>query len=239
MINANVVTRPLRKALGGLPFSGLPLFEAQASAATGITGGSGAGFLFAIAAALILTLVFRAAAKQFLASILAKIGAIRVRRVLKAEGSTVLHDLVLPGAYGGLVKIDHAVRISGGVLCILTMPSRGLIFGRPDEPQWSNVNGTLRHRFLNPLIENESQVRALQATVPGVPVTGVVIFTGHVEFSCTPPPNVMHVSRLHKFLASPVFDSSSVEDWDAVWLTIRSAGVTNAASLKSHPAKIA
>jgi hypothetical protein len=227
---------PARIAFSSLPFCFLPMLQARAAVTTGITGGSMAAFLFAVAAVLLLTLVFRAVANQFVAAVLARIGAIRVRQVLKAQGPTVLHDLVLPGAYGGLVRIDHVVLTAGGILCILRIPCRGLVFGGSDEPQWSNVDGTVRHRFLNPLISNEGQVRALRETVPGVPVAGVAVFTGGVEFSCAPPANVILISQLQAFIANHVFEPSKVEDWDAVWLTVRSADVSGAAGLKNLPA---
>lgn len=240
VITARPLTRLARTAAGSLPFCLLPVLEARAAVvATGIATGSTAAFLFAVAAALLLTLAFRTVASQFVASVFARIGILRVRRALNVHGPMILHDVVLPGAYGGLVRIDHAVLTAGGLLCILTVQCKGLIFGGADEPQWSYVDGTVRHRFLNPLIRNEGQVRALRRTVPGVPVAGVVVFTGRVEFSCTPPPNVIHVSRLHAFIANLVFEPSSVEDWDAVWLTVRSASVADASSLENLPARIA
>jgi hypothetical protein len=225
-----------RIAFSSLPFCVLPLLQARAAVATGITGGSMAAFLFAVAAVLLLTLVLRAAANQFVVAVLARFGAIRVRQVLKPQGPTVLHDLVLPGAYGGLVRIDHLVLTAGGILCILRLSCKGLVFGGSDEPQWSNVDGTVRHRFLNPLIPNEGQVRALRETVPGVPVAGVVVFTGRVEFSCTPPANVIHISQLQAFIANHVFAPSTVEDWDAVWLSVQSADVSGGGGVENLPA---
>ena len=38
------------------------------------------------------------------------------RRVLRRRSPNVLHDFILPGAYGGLTKIDHAVLTAGGIM---------------------------------------------------------------------------------------------------------------------------
>jgi hypothetical protein len=226
------MTMQLRTVIGSLSFCMLPNLHAQAAVPTGVTGAGPAAFLFTVAGALLLTLVLRAAASDLVAALAARIGTVRVVRVLKAHRPAVLHDFTLPGAYGGLVKIEHAVLTAGGILCILTVHCKGLIFGGVDDPQWSVVDGTVRHRFLNPLIQNESRLRALQQAVPEVPIAGVVVFTGRVDFSSAPPPNVIHVSGLHACIDNFVFGHSNVEDFDAVWLTLRSAAVTDAAGRK-------
>ena len=122
---------------------------------------------------------------------------------------------MLPGAYGGIAKIDHAIMTAGGILCIQTKHYNGIVFGEPDEPQWTNVDGVTRRRFLNPLIQNEGRTRALQKVVPEVPVANLVIFTA-------------------KF----VFGPSRVEDWDAVWMTVRSAALTDKATRKDHASQL-
>ena len=82
----------------------------------------------------------------------------------------MLHDFIIPGAYGGLAKIDHAILTSGGILCIQTKHFNGIVFGDEDEAQWTNVDGVRRQRFLNPVIQNEGRARALRQVVPDVPV---------------------------------------------------------------------
>jgi hypothetical protein len=230
MMQSSPAKFPARTVISSSSLSLLLHLDARAAVATGVTGNSVATLLFAVAAVVLLTLVFRAAANQLVRAVSAKVGNIRVHQALKAQGPAVLHDLVLPGAYGGLGRIDHATLTAGGILCILRAPCKGLIFGSADQPQWSSVDGTVRHRFLNPLIQLEGGIRALREAVPGVPVAGIVVFAGRVEFSCAPPPNVIHVSQLRSFIADFAFEPGDVEDWDAVWLTIRSAATTDAAA---------
>jgi len=207
--------------------------------ATGITNVGPAAFIFTIAGALLLTLVFRSTARHVMRIVTARIGALRIRRALEARSRDVLHDFILPGAYGGLTKIDHAILTAGGILCIQTKHYNGIVFGDADEPQWSNVDGTLRRRFLNPLIQNEGRRRALQNVVPDVPVANVVVFTGSVEFPTPPPKNVLRVADLDNFIAKFVFGPSKVKDWDAAWLTVRSAALTDEATRKDLQAQIA
>lgn len=222
-----------------LPLIILPAVAAQTAQMTGITNIGPAAFLFTIAGALLLTLVFRSTASHLVAVVTAKIGAARIRRALDQRSPDVLHDFILPGAYGGLTKIDHAILTAGGILCIQTKHYSGIIFGGEDEPQWSNVDGTARRRFLNPVIQNEGRTRALRNVVPDVPVANLVVFTGSVDFPTPPPKNVIRVSEIESYIAKFVFGPSKVKDWDAAWLTVKSAALTDEATRKDLQAQIA
>ena len=229
----------VRLLTASLPLIVLPALAAGSAVTTGITSVGPAAFIFTIAGALLLTLIFRSVATHVVGVITSRIGELRIRRVLHARSKDVMHDFILPGAYGGLVKIDHAILTAGGVLCIQTKHYNGIVFGGEDEPQWTNVDGTLRRRFLNPLIQNEGRTRAMQKALPEVPVANLVVFTGRVEFPTPPPKNVIRVGQLDSFIAKHIFGPSKIEDWDAVWLTLKSAALTDEASRKDLQAQIA
>ena len=229
----------VRLLASSLPLIVLPALAAESAVTTGITSIGPAAFIFTIAGALLLTLIFRSVASHVVAVATSRIGELRIRRVLHARSKDVMHDFILPGAYGGLVKIDHAILTAGGVLCIQTKHYSGIVFGGEDEPQWTNVDGTLRRRFLNPLIQNEGRTRAMQKALPDVPVANLVVFTGGVEFPTPPPKNVIRVGQLDSFIAKFVFGPSKIEDWDAVWLTLQAAAMTDEASRKDLQAQIA
>jgi len=228
----------LRSLLSGLPLIALPAVAAETAVATGITSVGPAVFMFTIGGALFLTLIFRKAATQVAHYFVSRLGEYRIRRALAARSKDVLHDFMLPGAYGGIAKIDHAIMTAGGILCIQTKHYNGVVFGEPDEPQWTNVDGVTRRRFLNPLIQNEGRTRALQKIVPEVPVANLVIFTGSVEFTSAPPKNVIRVGQLESFIAKFVFGPSKVEDWDAVWMTVKSAALTDDETRKDHASQL-
>ncbi|MCG8369686.1 MAG: NERD domain-containing protein, partial [Proteobacteria bacterium] len=114
----------------------------------------------------------------------------------------------------------------------------GIVFGGANEPQWTTVDGLHRRRFLNPLIQNEARTRALRQAAPGVPVDNLVIFTGSVEFTSELPHNVIHVDHLESYVAKHVFGPSKIEDWDAVWLTVKSAVLRGDAARKDFEAQI-
>jgi len=228
----------LRTFLSSLPLIALPAVAAETAVVTGITSVGPAMFMFTVAGALFLTLIFRRAATQLAHFVVARIGEVRIRRALESRTKDVLHDFMLPGAYGGIARIDHACMTAGGILCIQTKHYNGVVFGEADEPQWTNVDGVTRRRFLNPLIQNEGRTRALQKVVPDVPVANLVIFTGSVEFTSAPPKNVIRVAELESFIAKFVFGPSKVEDWDAVWMTLQSVALTDAETRKDHAAQL-
>ena len=206
---------------------------------TGITNVGPAAIFFTIAGALLLTLIFRSTASHIVGIVTSWIGAFRIRRALARRSPDVLHDFILPGAYGGLTKIDHAILTAGGILCIQTKHYNGIVFGGDEEAQWTNVDGTTRRRFLNPLIQNEGRTRALQKIVPNVPVANLIVFTGNVDFPTPPPKNVIRVAQVDSYIAKFVFGPSKIKDWHAVWLTINSAALTDEASRKDLQAQIA
>ena len=228
-----------RTILSATPLIVLPAFAAEGNLQTGITSVGPAKFMFTLAAALLLTLIFRSTANHLARFVTVRIGQWRIRRALAKRSPDVLHDFILPGAYGGLAKIDHAILTAGGILCIQTKHYNGVVFGGEDEAQWTNVDGVQRKRFLNPLIQNEGRTRALQNVVPDVPVDNVVVFSGNVEFPTPPPKNVILVGRIDSFIAKHVFGPSKVKDWDAAWLTVKSAALTDEASRKDLQAQIA
>ncbi len=229
----------VRLFASSLPLIVLPALAAESAVTTGITSIGPAAFFFTVAGALLLTLIFRSVASHVVGIVTSRIGELRIRRVLHARSKDVMHDFILPGAYGGLVKIDHAILTAGGILCIQTKHYNGIVFGGEDEPQWTNVDGTMRRRFLNPLIQNEGRTRAMQKALPEVPVANLVVFTGRVDFPTPPPKNVIRVGQLDSFIAKFVFGPSKIKDWDAVWLSLRSAALTDEASRKDLQAQIA
>lgn len=227
-----------RTILSSAPLVAMPAYAADGAVQTGITGAGPARFVFTLAAALILTLIFRSTASHLTRFATARIGQWRIRTALAKRGPDVLHDFILPGAYGGLVKVDHAILTAGGVLCIQAKHYNGVVFGGEDEPQWTNVDGVKRRRFLNPVIQNEGRTRALQKVVPDVPVVNLVIFTGSIEFTSPPPDNVIHVRDLERYVAKFVFGPTKFEDWDAVWLNVKAAALTDEATRKDLQAQL-
>ncbi len=212
--------------------------EAQTHVATGLSNIGPGLTIIAVAIALLLTLMFRAPVTHLIRNITEIIGKRRVTGILNSRSASVLSDFIMPGAFGGLTRIDHAILTSGGILCIQTKHYNGIIFGDSDEPQWTNVDGAQRRKFLNPLIQNEGRSKALQKAAPSVPIASLVVFTGAVQFTSPRDKNVIHVRELDTFIAKYVFGPSKIKDWDAVWMTVKSAVLADEDSRKDFQSQV-
>ncbi len=233
-----LMLKTAQNVLGAAPLVALPALAADGDLETGITSVGPAAFVFALAAALLLALVFRSATAYAAGRMTQRLGEWRVRRVLAHRSEDMLHDFILPGAYGGLAKIDYAVLTTGGILCIQTKHCNGVVFGGEDEAQWTNIDGVRKRRFLNPLIRNEGRVRALRQVVPDVPIANLVLFTGSVELADAPPANVIRLQDLDSYVAKYVFGPSRIDDWNSVWLTVNAAAMTDADTRRDFEAQL-
>ncbi len=212
--------------------------ESLGEVTTGLTNHGPATLIIAAAAVLLLSLLLRGATARLSRFVSRKFGERRIRRVLRRRSPDILQDFILPGVYGGLTHIDYAVLTSGGIICIQTKHYNGTVVGGEDEPQWQNVDGTRRQRFLNPLIQNAGRTKAVQRAVPGVPVANLVVFTGSVHLTSTKSRNVIHVRDLDSYISRFVFGPCKIKDWDAIWLTLKAAALTDEDSRKDFHAQL-
>src|SRR5690606_36333196 len=74
--------------------------------------------IIAIACLLQLALLFRGSTSRVTRFISEKRGKRKLRRTLRRRSRDVLEDVILPGAYGGLTRVDYAILTSCGILCI-------------------------------------------------------------------------------------------------------------------------
>ena len=137
----------VRSLSSSLPLISLPAIAAESSSVTGITGVGPAMFLFLTALALFLSLLLRHAAGRLAQLLLRKLRRYRIERQLRRKGRALLKDVIVPGAYGGLARIDYALLTSGGIFCIRTIHGDGVVFGDQDDAQWTHVDGIGRRRF--------------------------------------------------------------------------------------------
>jgi len=215
-----------------------PSVAADQDVVTGLTNTGVGMFIIAVAAALLITLLFRASAAQVARMVTQRIGKHRMRKILHGRSANVIEDFILPGAYGGLTHVDYAILTSGGILCIQTKHYNGIVFGEAKEPQWTNVDGVNRRKFLNPLIQNEGRSKALQKVVPKVPVASLVVFTGAVQFTSVLDKNVIHIRDLNSYISKFVFGPCKIKDWDAVWMTVKAEALTDEESRKDFNAQL-
>lgn len=231
---ASPVTAAFALALPALP-GGTAL---AAEVDTGIVSSGPAALLIGLAAVIVAALLLRHKATSLSRRIGEHIGRHRLSAALAKARVESIHDVILPGRYDGLSRIDCAVLTSAGIICIRVQHGSGMVFGNASDPQWSCVHGVLRRQFLNPLIHNEGRVRAIEAVVSDMPVVNLVVFTGNVRFSLRPADNALSVRELAAWLTAYQDDNPSAPDPDSAWLSLRAAALTDEASQRDFEAQL-
>ncbi len=209
----------------------IPLASTPALAAESLSLQSPATLSFTLAAALILTLLFRKSAGYAATRV---VKALRRRKIRQAlAGMEFVEDALLPGAYGGLARVDFAVRLPGGIACLRVIHVDGTLTGSDDTAQWSVVSGTHRRRMLNPVIQNEGRARAIRKVVGAVPVHAITVACGRHK---TLPACVITVAALSAALQA--FDASEVEGLDEAWMELKAAVIRDPAAQRDFEAQI-
>ena len=146
-------------------------------------------------------------------------GEAAVARRLRRYCAAVANDVILRDGRGGLTQIDHLALTSEGLLVVETKDFGGLIFGKTHDRTWTQCIGRHKRRFENPLRQNYGHVKAVQAVVPEVQVTGLVVFMDRARFPRGLPEGVTTLSLLQQAL--PLTNAKSIhaahrEAWDTV-----------------------
>jgi len=218
-----------------------PAVAATGGPATGIVSLGPGSVLIAIALGIVLTLIGRPLISSVSRSAERGLRRRQLLQTLRAAGTESLHDFILPGTSGGLVPIGHAVLVPGGVVCVQVKHYNGTVFTNDGATQWNVVDGSERHRFMNPVMQNESRTEAIRAAVPELPVAGLVVFAGAVEFPEQKPDGVVLLAELAGALDAVEFDGAAVDavdDWEASWLRLKAAALTDDESRKDLDAQV-
>ena len=154
-----------------------------------------------------------------------KAGEAQVTLILRQLAAAVRDDVLLPTDRGGLTQIDHLALTPAGIWVVETKDYGGLIFGGAKDSLWTQKLGGRTHRFGNPLHQNYGHVKAVEATLPGIEVRGLVVFTDRSRFPRGLPEGVVQAADLSGALAER-FGQGEVPvalkaRWDALGYRIR------------------
>jgi hypothetical protein len=113
-------------------------------------------------------------------------------------------DLIVPDGRGGLTQVDHLALTAAALLVVETKNYGGLILGQARDRTWTQCIGRQRHKLQNPLRQNYSHIKAVQALAPGVPVSGLVVFTNRAQFPKGQPSGVVMLSDLRRMAGQDI-----------------------------------
>jgi nuclease-like protein len=105
----------------------------------------------------------------------------------------------------GTTQIDHILITQNGILVIETKHYSGWLFANERQKLWTQVLFKVKHRFQNPIIQNNKHILAVQQLLDFIPkeqVQGLVIFTGEAKFKTDIPLGVIKLPQLEAYVDS-------------------------------------
>ncbi|MCY4472081.1 MAG: nuclease-related domain-containing protein, partial [Kistimonas sp.] len=113
----------------------------------------------------------------------------------------LINNVTLP-TEAGTTQIDHILISRFGLFVIETKNMTGWIFGSARQRQWTQKVYKKSYQFQNPLHQNDRHTKALARClkVRNKVFHSVVVFVGDSVFKTQMPENVIHASRLIRFV---------------------------------------
>ena len=96
----------------------------------------------------------------------------------------IFHDCYIRKASGAYTQVDLVVATSQGLLAFEIKDYSGWIFGHFRQRYWTQVlaYGKEKHRFYNPIMQNNGHIQALRDNLshnPGIPIYSIIVFYGN------------------------------------------------------------
>lgn len=113
------------------------------------------------------------------------IGERRIRKILESLGEDVkvYNDLYVPKKNGEMTQIDHVLLSPHGIFVIETKNYTGWIFGSEDQRNWTQTIYKKKSRFYNPVMENNTHIKALQNYLNmDVTFHSIIVFSNAATF---------------------------------------------------------
>lgn len=146
----------------------------------------------------------------------------RLRRILDASCEAWVRDLVIPDGLDGHIHIAHLLRTAAGFVVVDVVRVTGAVFGAPNIDEWTVIIEGRSRKFRNPVAANRARRIAVSGMVPTVPVHGVVVLLGAVEFPKGVPEGTATLDTLRASLeALPARTANA--NLDEAWYGIASA----------------
>ena len=99
----------------------------------------------------------------------------------------IFHDCYIRKASGQYTQVDLVVATRVGLLVFEIKDYSGWIFGHFRQRYWTQVlaYGREKHRFYNPIMQNNGHIQAIRENLPhnpGIPIYSIIVFFGSSEF---------------------------------------------------------
>lgn len=145
----------------------------------------------------------------------------RLERALARATTARASELTIPDGMDGQIHVPHVLRTAAGFVVLDVVRVDGAVFGGERMDEWTVLVGGRARKFRNPTMANQARVHAVEHLIPGLPVHGMVVLLGEVEFPKGRPDGVVTLAALEEGLASLPLCTPMVGDWDEAWFGLR------------------
>ncbi|GMR15960.1 MAG: hypothetical protein BMS9Abin31_0259 [Gammaproteobacteria bacterium] len=122
------------------------------------------------------------------------------QRTIKNLGSSIMSDVVIANSLDEPVYIDHLILTAKGIVVLIVMKYRGIIFASNSMQFWTQLIGQRSFKFPNPLRDLEVNLAAIQGMVSQCNVIGHIAFIAGCEFPKGKPEQVSILDETSKSL---------------------------------------
>ena len=115
----------------------------------------------------------------------------------------LIKNVTLP-TEDGTTQIDHIIVSTYGVFVIETKNMKGWIFGRVNQPYWTQQIFKHKSKFQNPLRQNYKHVKTLQGLldIDSNHIHSLIVFVGDSTFKTEMPENVTYAGGYIRYIKS-------------------------------------
>ncbi|HET7923154.1 MAG TPA: hypothetical protein VFM15_10410 [Gammaproteobacteria bacterium] len=104
------------------------------------------------------------------------------RHLLNNIADRLLRDVAVPDGMGGWVVMDAVVLRDGRLHVLDLRDVEGAVFAAEKMDQWTLIGRRWRSQFQNPLRFMQDRVLAVRSLLPGITVSGHVLFSARAQF---------------------------------------------------------
>lgn len=144
----------------------------------------------------------------------------QIRARIRRLGDEVIEGGRIPDGMGRALRIDFLIRNDSGVMVVAVRRYPGVIFAAENMESWVQVLKNGSHKFANPLPELRTQVAAVKALIPDVPVGGMLLFAHGSQFPKGKPAEVVTMDELPR-IPSIFPDSITSSELEQSWERLR------------------
>lgn len=145
------------------------------------------------------------------------------------------HDLLVP-YFTRTTQIDHVVVSKYGVFVLETKSMAGQIYGSASSQRWTQVVGSRKYQFHNPLKQNDTHLRILSNYLRlDINIfISVIIFWGNCRFKTEMPENVLWERAFVNYIRNKKFVQINHDQVTNATLALKNLINTTTARQRQH-----